>query len=115
MDRRRKSTEANLSTSPGRSGPNSTTSGSTLNKCNENMERPKTPSGNAECTTSPDSGIGKDLPPSGMEGWMGSGSERDPLALGALNDHNGSRKRDMLRLHNRSMSKESGFMGDSGK
>lgn len=113
-EQRRKSTEANSSISPGRSGPNSTTPSSSISKCSEVMERPKTPSGNVDCTTSPDSGIGKDLPPAMLEGWIGPVTDRDPLALGSLNgpEHSGSHKHG---LHRRSMQKDREYMNDMGK
>lgn len=70
------------------------------------MDRPKTPTGNVDCTTSPDSGIGKDLPNAVLESWIGPVSDRDPLALGALSgSEHGSHKNGQ---------KEAGFMGDTG-
>jgi hypothetical protein len=61
VDKRRRSTD---SMSP-RNGHVSTTTGNSshyMKNSLEYQERPKTPCGNTECTTSPDSGIGRDLP-----------------------------------------------------
>lgn len=87
VDRRRRSTEASscgnsprgagLAVGLSSSSPSVSTTTTTIGNQGMKMEleRPKTPSGSLECTTSPDSGIGKDLT-SSLDIWAQNGSNQ---------------------------------------